>query len=1595
MRLLRNLGVALAALLPAHAFALNGPLPGAVNAQTVKLPAGPGSIRGLADAAKVDGFTGQVQYAVPIELPAGPGGLVPMLSLGYDGDLGNGPLGVGWSLSQAGIRRSLRLGVPRYDATDEIELVGLSGGQVVALASGELRIEGGGNAFTGRMVSGGYELTDPDGRVYRFGTTAAARKASGAMVSTWYLEEVRDVAGNSVAYQYATDKGEVYLAAIEWGPTVGAARAFRAALEYEARADAVVSYRTGFRVESARRLARVKVWSFGAIQRVVELGYDGQFALTRVKSVRVTSADGSEALPETRFTYAAAEPAAQQQLSGLGGWALNALGTSLFDIDSDGAVDLLRLTSTGHSWRRNTGGVFASPAPVPGAAGAALDRVRLVDLDGDSLAEMLVQQGSQWVVHRLDRASASWLPLGPLGGSSGVSLTGVAIADINGDQRMDVLSPFGDRIQIRLGGDAGLGAPVNRPAIDSDPTRLSIRPGNASTSFYDLNGDGLADAIYQSASAFYLYLGKGDGTFERYVDTAYPWTGSFPANQVRLGDLDRDGLIDVALVTGGNVALYRGRANGTFLTTATTVPRPAGTDATVVVAIADTNANGSEDLVWSSDAGMWIVDLAGPTTAGMLREVDNGLGQVQRFGYAASTALMFAAEVAGAAWTRTMPMSVPVAVANRLELASGEPARSSRLDVRDAIYDASERRFIGFESSTVTRPDPGDGAPAAATIRATSRYAPGLGIDRVLRGEVIATRIEDGAGTLFTETTSDVAAIAIAGLPESNPRLRRAVIRSTEVKHHEGAQTPLVTRVEYIVDDEGRVIETRDLGRLDLAGDESVARTRYTTGRSARGVRDRACESSLSAPGAGGETLVSRSQTLFGDDVAIAPLCDAGAGWSRETRAYLASEARWITTSQTRYAASGAPTQSTAGGVTRELGYDALGFHPVSETVRPSDSQILQWQMSWNDVLQAPARTLAPDGTAMVATYDGLGRPVTLAREGASPHARHIYHAVAPRPYIETFSFDGPIGAVPAAAEPWTPAGHWRHTVEVLNSAGEPLFSATRVDAARWLVSARRTRDAIGRTIAISDAFEWSGALADLVASALPAGTPARTVAYDALDRATVQTLADGSKRTSAYRAFATTATTDGIAPVTTILDGKGRILRTERTIGGAVEAVEAVYDAAGRITAMQLPTAIADVVHAFTYDSLGRLIAASDPDIGDRTMSYDDDGRLIEATNGAGQTTAYSYDGAGRLASVTAGGSQFVYHYDRALHGGRGTPFTNTAGRLAWVEEPTGTVEHGYDAFGQLTLVRRTVRDRVSDQRTTYSASGLVLAIDDGDGFALAMGYDAAGRPASVGQLWTLEAQDAAGRVLRERFGNGVVQHYERDVLGRPTRVRIERGGAAIYDAVVARNEYGAITQVTDQDGAGLDHSAAFGYDAGARLVSASVGTGASAYRFTYSYDGLQNMIRRDVQGPTALGILAGQYRYGEPAAGGAPRGPRQLTSVAPATGAATTFDYDDAGRVVRQGNRTLTYNGFDQLTAVSGVPGGTVGYAYGYDGLRVSTVSPGGEETIRFTPNVTERADGTREIDVRLGDRLIARVTRTPIPGGPDQIPGDIEEP
>src|SRR4029079_7029606 len=155
--------------------------------------------------------------------------------------------------------------------------------------------------------------------------------------------------------------------------------------------------------------------------------------------------------------------------------------------------------------------------------------------------------------------------------------------------------------------------------------------------------------------------------------------------------------------------------------------------------------------------------------------------------------------------------------------------------------------------------------------------------------------------------------------------------------------------------------------------------------------------------------------------------------------------------------------------------------------------------------------------------------------------------------------------------------------------------------------------------------------------------------------------------------------------------------------------------------------------------------------------------------------------------------------------------------------------------------------------QSQTYTMSGLVLSPTSDDGFVTTYQHDLAARvnliSTDTGPLWRADGAneiDASGRVVTEHYANGVTQTYQYDTLGLASRVKIDSTPQqkTLYDVVVQRNGYGAPISITDQDGGqGLDQTASFSYDLGARLTAATMGASTAPsqqYNFTYRYDAL-----------------------------------------------------------------------------------------------------------------------------------------------------------
>src|SRR5436305_3629455 len=86
---------------------------------SLSLPKGGGAIRGIGEKFAANPVTGTGSMTVPIATSPGRSGFGPQLSLSYDSGSGNGPFGVGWSLSLPAITRKTDKGLPQYRDAEE------------------------------------------------------------------------------------------------------------------------------------------------------------------------------------------------------------------------------------------------------------------------------------------------------------------------------------------------------------------------------------------------------------------------------------------------------------------------------------------------------------------------------------------------------------------------------------------------------------------------------------------------------------------------------------------------------------------------------------------------------------------------------------------------------------------------------------------------------------------------------------------------------------------------------------------------------------------------------------------------------------------------------------------------------------------------------------------------------------------------------------------------------------------------------------------------------------------------------------------------------------------------------------------------------------------------------------------------------------------------------------------------------------------------------------------------------------------------------------------------------------------------------------
>ncbi len=281
-----------------------------------------------------------------------------------------------------------------------------------------------------------------------------------------------------------------------------------------------------------------------------------------------------------------------------------AIALAAGDFNGDGAQDLVVLGSDnvhGGNGRvdlmlGNGDGTFQAPITTP--AGDAPYSVAVADLNRDGKLDAVVSSyttGSKLISVFLGNGDGTLRPRVTY--AAGQNDQHVEIGDLNADGRLDLFVCSRDGSAPAVSVLLGKGDGTFRPHTDTPFVGSPI-----SATLGDLNGDGALDAsVVDAWELAAVMLGNGNGTFGSQTNYA---TVKYAVNvAVGIADLDGNGLQDLAVDTGTGVKALVATTAGVFAP-----DKKVDSGNSQGIAIGDFNRDGRPDVAVVTDAGVsvWV-----------------------------------------------------------------------------------------------------------------------------------------------------------------------------------------------------------------------------------------------------------------------------------------------------------------------------------------------------------------------------------------------------------------------------------------------------------------------------------------------------------------------------------------------------------------------------------------------------------------------------------------------------------------------------------------------------------------------------------------------------------------------------------------------------------------------------------------------------------------------------------------------------------------------------------------------------------------------------------------------------------------------------
>ncbi|MCK9383207.1 MAG: hypothetical protein M0Q15_01000 [Nevskia sp.] len=687
------------------------------------------------------------------------------------------------------------------------------------------------------------------------------------------------------------------------------------------------------------------------------------------------------------------------------------------------------------------------------------------------------------------------------------------------------------------------------------------------------------------------------------------------------------------------------------------------------------------------------------------------------------------------------------------------------------------------------------------------------------------------------------------------------------------------------------------------------------------------------------------------------------------------------------YGAKGEITSVTAFGLPKAyMSYDALGqlatmsdplgdvttysnyYRGTARTVRLPDAT--QMTMAVNDFGELTSMSNAL-GATWTMGRDGLGRITSMY----FPSADTVAWAPEAMTYVQL-----------TASELGIPVGSWRGRKIVGRHQQTMYFDA---ELRPVLVEDRDTTTGVARyqrmrydyadrmtftSYSSTDPNISSGttisydSLGRMVRMQATDGTVLESIAYLSGNRVQV-TDASGNITTTTYQAF---GAPDNKA-ATTIAAPEGQTTQINRDVFGKVTSATQ-----GGLT------------QTWVYDSYQRLCKKIEPEGGATLNGFDAAGRMLWQARGQASTAACSSTAPAGAVTMNydALSRPTLLHYPDATGDVRYT-YDAVGNRLS-VSNPTATWTYTYN---KRNLLETQTANIAGDTRTfalldSYDSLGNVISHQYPDALRVDYAPNAFGEPTQMLGYCCNNALTAVrvsgiqyhpnGTIANYSTGSGLTFSQTLNARQRPETLQLKNGASATLQSLTyGYSAAGDVTWILDGvDGADTVNNLT--YDGLHRLKTANGIWGS----YSYTYDGLNNLISRTGTNPLSYGYDTATNRLSSvaglaapPAAPAPPPAPAPAPSPAPSpnpkpidpcsgfactppattasfsnlsgatavtqtvTTATRTYSYNSRGAMVSDGIRSFTLNANDQITSAAGAT-----YAYDGNGKRIKTTKADG---------------------------------------------------